>query len=96
MCYFFFVLGGVIFLLIEKQSKFVRFHAWQSLLYPIEMIILYIAVIVGSYFYSLVGYLLYVLWIFRVIMSIAILVSIIQGKMYKVPIAGQIAGSLAK
>ena len=30
MCYAFLWISGLVFLLVEKDNKFVRFHAWQS------------------------------------------------------------------
>ncbi len=31
LCYLFWWVTGIIFLIIEKDNKFVRFHAWQSI-----------------------------------------------------------------
>ena len=31
LCYLFPVLGGVVFLALEKKDQFVKFHAWQSI-----------------------------------------------------------------
>ena len=32
LCYLFTWITGIVFLIIEKRSTFVRFHAWQSIL----------------------------------------------------------------
>src|SRR5690554_4323181 len=32
LCYLFGIITGVIFLFVKPESKFVRFHAWQSIM----------------------------------------------------------------
>ncbi len=84
---------GVIFLIIEQRSKFVRFHAIQSI---IVFGFLFIASGVLSripyvgWFFSLVfGVLIFVLWI-------VLMVKAYQSEVYKIPIAGDIAEQTSK
>src|SRR3989344_2418026 len=79
---------GIIFLLIEKQNKFVRFHAMQSTILFGGIFIANIALGFIPFLGWLVGMLLtlvgFILWI--VLMWKAFL-----GEMYKVPYVGNLA-----
>lgn len=86
-----YVLGwvtGIVFVIIEQKSKFVRFHAWQSIitfgvLTAAEIVLGWIPV-VGVVFSSLIGLLAFVLWVI-------LLVEAGTGKVWKVPWAGDLA-----
>src|SRR5258705_5588176 len=64
-------IGGLVFFLIEKNSRFVRFHAMQSLLlsgglFIVMMILWFVMVILGlvvSYVSGLLGTLVYLVWL---------------------------------
>ncbi len=79
---------GVIFLLVEKQSKVVRFHAMQSTVLFGGIFVLNIALGFIPILGWLVGLLLslasFVLWI-------VCMWKAFQGEMYKVPFVGDIA-----
>ncbi len=98
-----YVLGpitGLIFFLIEKENKFVRFHAMQSIivfgaLFVLQIVIgifVRIFIVIHLYFflpvftllYPLVGLVALVLWIL-------LMVKAYQGEKFKLPIAGDIA-----
>lgn len=71
---------GLIFFLIEKDSKFVKFHAMQS-------IITFVAVFILSwipFLNILVGILALVLWILLMIKAY-------QGEKFKLPVIGDLA-----
>jgi uncharacterized membrane protein len=79
---------GIIFLVIEKESKFVRFHAMQSTILFAGVFILSIAL----------GFIPILGWLVGLILSFASFVFWIvcmwkafQGEMYKVPYVGEIA-----
>lgn len=80
LCYAFVWISGLIFYLTEKENKFVRFHAMQSIIvsvvFSILMLIPFLNII------ALVAWL--ILWIF-------LMVSAYQGKEVKLPFAGDIA-----
>lgn len=79
---------GIVFLLIEKQSKFVRFHAMQSILLFGGIFIANLAL--G--FIPILGWLGgLVLTFVAFIMWIVLMWKAFQGEMYKVPYVGDLA-----
>jgi uncharacterized membrane protein len=86
-----YVLGlvtGIIFLVIEKESKFVRFHAFQSILisavYIILNMILGFIPIIGWLISLLLSPVFFVLWLI-------LLYQAYQGKLFKLPVIGDFA-----
>ncbi|HEY7348313.1 MAG TPA: DUF4870 domain-containing protein [Ktedonobacterales bacterium] len=78
---------GLIFFLIEKQNKFVRFHALQGLLYGVGFAIL--AFILGYLPYVWVlGDLFWIAWIIGAIYAA---VQAYNGKWFKLPVVGDMA-----
>jgi len=98
LCYVFGWVTGVIFLVIEKENRFVRFHAWQSIFFSIA---------VGVTYWVLNMLLLMVLplslwWIVSTILPLVflvvwvlLLINAYQGKEMKLPVIGNIAHNLA-
>lgn len=86
-----YVLGwvtGIVFLILEKENKFVRFHAIQSI---VVFGALTVAEIIFS-FIPVVGWILnLLLGIGGFILWIVLMVRAYQGQSCKVPIAGDIA-----
>ncbi len=79
---------GIIFYLVEKENKFVRFHAMQSIiafgfLWVLNAVLAIIPVI-GWAIMPIVGVVSLILWIF-------LMVKAYQGEYFKLPIAGDIA-----
>jgi len=88
------VLTGIIFYLIEKDNKFVRFHAMQSIivfggLFVISMVnnfmlrIMFPLAIV-SMISAMIGIISLILWI-------VLMIKAYQGESFKLPIVGDIA-----
>lgn len=79
---------GIIFLIIEKESKFVRFHAIQSIGISIALIVLnsvlWAIPILGWLLAILISPLTLILWI-------VLMWKAYSGKMFKLPIIGQMA-----
>jgi len=97
LCYVGFWITGIIFLVIEKKSPIVRFHAAQSLLTFGFISIL--SAVLGSIFWHvwfLGGFLKFIIGIGAFILWIVLMVKAYQGEMYKLPIAGDIAAGIAK
>jgi uncharacterized membrane protein len=93
LCYLVGWITGIIFLVIEKEDKTVRFHAVQSIaifgsLTILEIIFRMIPVI-GWVVTSLLGILGFIIWICLLIMTY-------QGKMVRIPVACNIADSFSK
>lgn len=79
---------GIIMLLIEKQSKFVRFHAMQSTILFGGVFLANIAL--G--FIPILGWLVgLVLSLTAFILWIVLMWKAFQGEMYKVPYVGELA-----
>lgn len=85
LCYVLGWVTGIIFIVLEKKSTFVKFHAWQSImtfgvLFVISLIVSWIPII-GWILGTLIGILSFVLWIILIVQAGT-------GKMWKVPGAG--------
>lgn len=76
-------LGGLIFFLIEKESKYVKFYAFQGLILGLCFILSPIPIIGWLW-----GIFIFVMWIITWINAF-------QGKIYKVPVLGNIAAKQA-
>jgi uncharacterized membrane protein len=86
-----YVLGlvtGIIFLVIEKESKFVRYHAFQSILvsavYIILGMILGFIPIIGWIISFLISPIFFILWLILMYQAY-------QGKWFKLPVVGDFA-----
>ncbi|MBI2405166.1 DUF4870 domain-containing protein [Candidatus Gottesmanbacteria bacterium] len=79
---------GIVFLLVEKQSKFVRFHAMQSTLLFGGVFVVNIALgfipILGWMTGLLLSLVAFILWI-------VLMWKAFQGEMYHVPYVGDLA-----
>ena len=96
LCYVGFWITGIIFLVIEKKSTFVKFHAWQSIMtFGILTVVQIIISILGAIalpfafglwtFVNVVGILV---WLLTVGLWIALMVLAYSGKMWKLPLVG--------
>ncbi|HLF03750.1 MAG TPA: DUF4870 domain-containing protein [Dehalococcoidia bacterium] len=93
LCYIFGWVTGIVFLLVEKENRFVRFHAMQSIVTFVPLSVAYVVLT----FIPIIGWILLIpLWIITVILWIVLMVMAVQGKQYKLPIAGPIAESQLK
>lgn len=88
LCYVLVFITGIVFLILEKENKFVRFHAMQSIATFLPLFI--IAVVVGWIPFlgwmvaALIGLLELVLWLLLMFKAY-------KGEKYKLPIAGDFA-----
>jgi uncharacterized membrane protein len=90
ICYLGWWITGIIFLVIEKENKFVRFHAWQSIF--VFAAITIIQIILS--FIPFIGWILgIIVWIISVILWIVCMMQAYQGKLFKLPIVGNIAAN---
>ena len=82
------VITGVVFLVIEKNNKFVRFHAMQSAIVfggiLIVNIVLMFIPIIGWILNSIIGIVAVILWIILMLKAY-------QGEWIKLPVIGDIA-----
>ena len=88
LCYVLGWVSGLVFILIEKQSNFVRFHAIQSIYVfgtlTVASIVLGWIPVIGLVIQSLLGVLGVVLWI-------VLMIKAYQGEKYKLPWVGDLA-----
>jgi len=106
LCYLVVWVTGIIFYLMEKKNKTVRFHALQSILTFLPLSI--IGWIVGwigapsiswgygySYSYNpgipALIYLSWIIWVITVILWLVLMIKAYQGEKFKLPIVGDIA-----
>ena len=82
------ILTGIIFYLLEKENKFVRFHAMQSIIvfgaFFVLNIVLGFIPVIGWSLIPLVGVVQLILWII-------LMVKAYKGEHFKLPIVGDMA-----
>ena len=85
---------GLIFFLIEKENKFVRFHAMQSIIVfggltifniVFSMILSILRIYYGFYF------IFQLVWLAAIALWIVLMIKAYQGETFKIPVAGEIA-----
>ncbi|MFU8796951.1 MAG: DUF4870 domain-containing protein [Dehalococcoidia bacterium] len=88
LCYLGFWITGIIFLIIEQENRFVRFHALQSIVtfggLAIIGALLSLIPFMGIVFGPIIGVLILVLWILMMVKAH-------QGELYRLPLAGLVA-----
>lgn len=91
LCYLLGWITGIIFLIIEKQNRFVRFHAVQSIIVfgtlTMASALLGRIPFIGILFSIAIGIVTLILWLI-------LMVKAYQGEQYKIPIAGDLAEKL--
>jgi len=93
LCYLFMWVTGLIFLLIEKENQFVRFHAIQSIALNVVLWVLYVIL----WFIPIIG------WIINIFLAIGIFILWIvcmykayKGEKFKLPVIGNFAENNSK
>jgi len=85
LCYVVGWITGIVFLILEKKSTFVKFHAYQSIMtfgvLTVAQLVLGWIPFIGWVLNILIGILMFILWIILIIQAGT-------GKMWKVPWAG--------
>lgn len=99
LAYFLTIITGIIFFLIEKENKYVRFHAMQAILLGAAWVILWIVLvivmtvlafvpiigwIINAVVYAVLGLGGLILWIF-------LMYKAYSGERFKIPVIGDIA-----
>jgi len=92
LCYLFGWVGGLVFLLLERDNRFVRFHAIQSILFFGTISIL--GWIFGYFPFALFG-LGGIVGLVGFIGWIVLMVAAHRGRYYKLPLFGDLADQLA-
>jgi uncharacterized membrane protein len=88
-------LSGLIIYLLEKENRFVKFHAMQSLVIGVAEIILYI--IASILILAVIGVFCFpVIWIAALVIRIIIVMKASSGEYYKFPWLGEMADKWTK
>ncbi len=82
VCYLLGILA-IVFLITEKDNKFIRFHAYQSVLFNVaSFFIMIFAVLIDPFImYGLVSLLIIIIWL-------VLIYKAYKGEKYKLPIIG--------
>jgi uncharacterized membrane protein len=88
LCYVAGWITGKVFLILEPNNKFVKYHAWQS-------IVVFGAVTVVDLIFIWVPVLNWLIWVLALVLWAWLMYQAYQNKMYKLPIAGNLAEKIA-
>jgi uncharacterized membrane protein len=87
-----YVLGfitGIIFILMEKENKTVRFNAMQSTILFGGLFIVFIVVS----FIPFINMLLMLVWLVEIVLWLVLIIKAYQGEKFKLPVIGDMAES---
>jgi uncharacterized membrane protein len=102
LCYVLGWVTGLVFFLIEKENKFVRFHAMQSIIVFGALFVLQIALgifaglLAAMHLYFLIPALNGLVGLATLILWILLMVKAYQGEKFKLPIAGDMAENIVE
>ena len=83
-CYLFVFVTGIVFLVVEKKSSFVKFHAMQST-------ITFLSLLVISILFGWVPVIGALIWIGGLVLWLLLMIKALQGQRYALPIVGKMA-----
>ncbi|MGD0916117.1 MAG: DUF4870 domain-containing protein [Thermodesulfobacteriota bacterium] len=86
-CYLLGFITGIVFLVVEKESRFVKFHAMQSTITFLSLFV--ICMILG--WIPIIGLLVYPVWILSLILWLFLMIKALRGERYSLPIVGKMA-----
>jgi uncharacterized membrane protein len=84
LCYLLGFITGIVFLIVEKKSPFVKFHAKQSTITFLGLFV--ISLIIG--WIPVIGTLILIL---SLILWLLLMIKALQGKRYALPFVGKLA-----
>jgi uncharacterized membrane protein len=87
LCYLLGFITGIVFLVVEKKSRFVKFHARQSTITFLSLFV--ISLILG--FIPIIALLVYPIWILSLILWLLLMIKALRGERYLLPIVGKMA-----
>lgn len=87
LCYLLGFITGIVFLIVERKSSFVKFHAMQSTITFLGLFV--IMGILGLI--PILNLLVFLFWILGLILWLVLMVKALQGKRYALPIVGKLA-----
>jgi uncharacterized membrane protein len=93
LCYALGWVTGIVFLVVEKESKYVRFHAVQAIATFLPLMIVAWVLAFIPFIGMVVSALL---WILAVVLWLILMIKAYQGERYKLPIVGDLAEKQAE
>ena len=91
LCYLGWWVTGIIFYILEKDNKFIRFHAMQSILVFFAVFVLGVIVNFLSWIIWPLWFLSWIVWLLGVVLWLVLMLKAYQGEKFKLPIVGDIA-----
>jgi uncharacterized membrane protein len=85
LCYLGIWITGLIFYFVEDKNKLIRFHAMQSILVFLPLMIF------AWLFLYIFSWISWILWILVIVLWVILMLKALQGVKYKLPIVGDIA-----
>jgi len=93
LCYVLGWITGIVFVVLEKKSRFVRFHAWQSIMTFGILSVVYLVL----FWIPVIGWILaLIIRILSLVLWIILMIEAGTGKMWKLPWIGDWAENQAK
>lgn len=88
LCYLVGWITGLVFFLIEKENKFVRFHAFQSLVTFGSLAVLTIVLT----FVPVIGWsIIPIIYLVQLVLWVVLMIKAYQGELFKLPVVGEMA-----
>jgi len=97
LSYLFGAFSGVVVLILERENKFVRFHALQSTLW---FLFLYVVIAIANFITNIpllgtilglaLNPLVVILWIVMIISGLFLMLKAYEGTTYKLPFIGEV------
>jgi len=84
LCYLLWFVTGIVFLVVERESRFVKFHAKQS---TITFLVLFVILLLIGWI-PVIGAMV---WILSLVLWLLLMIKALQGKRYSLPIVGKMA-----
>jgi uncharacterized membrane protein len=83
LCYLLWFVTGIVFLVVERESRFVKFHAKQS---TITFLVLFVILLLIGWI-PVIGAMV---WILSLVLWLLLMIKALQGKQYSLPIVGKV------
>jgi uncharacterized membrane protein len=84
LCYLLWFITGIVFLVVERESRFVKFHAKQS---TITFLVLFVILLLIGWI-PVIGAMV---WILSLILWLLLMIKALRGERYLLPIVGKMA-----
>jgi uncharacterized membrane protein len=88
LCYALMWITGIVFYVLEKENRFVKFHAIQS-------IVTFLPLLVISYVIGIIpilgGLIKSLIWVLEILLWLLLMAKAYKGEMFKLPIVGDFA-----